>query len=220
MCPGEVATPTAEMLVAKMLFNSVISTPGAKFMTMDISNFYLQTPLKRKEYIRIKLTDIPDEVIREYNLASIATKDGSIHIEASRGMYGLPQAGLLANELLEKRLNKHGYRQSKLVPGLWKHDWRPVQFTLVVDDFGFKYVGTEHALHLQRAIQEDYEVKTEWDGKRYIGITLDWDYKRRQVHLSMPGYVDKALQQFQHVAKRQQHQPFPSERIQPQEISQ
>ena len=40
--PGEVATPTAEMLVAKMLFNSVISTPGAKFMTMDISNFYLQ----------------------------------------------------------------------------------------------------------------------------------------------------------------------------------
>ena len=89
-----------------------------------------------------------------------------------------------------------------------------MQFTLVVDDFGVKYVGTEHALHLQRAIQEDYEVKTEWDGKRYIGITLDWDYRRRQVHLSMPGYVAKALQQFQHVAKRQQHQPFPSERIQ------
>ena len=57
-------------------------------------------------------------------------------------MYGLPQAGLLANELLEKRLNEAGYRQSKLklVPGLWKHDWRPIQFTLVVDDFGVKYV--------------------------------------------------------------------------------
>ena len=47
--PGEVATPTADMLVAKMLFNSVISTPGAKFMTMDISNFYLMTPLKRPQ---------------------------------------------------------------------------------------------------------------------------------------------------------------------------
>ena len=44
--PGEVATPTAEMLVAKLLFNSVVSTPGAKFMTMDISSFYLMTPLK------------------------------------------------------------------------------------------------------------------------------------------------------------------------------
>ena len=49
--PGEVATPTAEMLVAKLLFNSVISTKGAKFMTMDISNFYLMTPLSRPEYI-------------------------------------------------------------------------------------------------------------------------------------------------------------------------
>jgi hypothetical protein len=43
--PGEVATPTVEMLVAKLLFNSVVSTPDAKFITMDISNFYLMTPL-------------------------------------------------------------------------------------------------------------------------------------------------------------------------------
>ncbi len=49
--PGEVATPTAEMLVLKMLFNSVISTKGACFMTMDISNFYLMTPLHRPEFI-------------------------------------------------------------------------------------------------------------------------------------------------------------------------
>ena len=42
--PGEVGTPTAEMLVAKLLFNSTISTKGARFMTMDISNFYLMTP--------------------------------------------------------------------------------------------------------------------------------------------------------------------------------
>ena len=45
--PGAVATPTADMLVAKLQFNSVISTKGARFMTMDISNFYLMTPLKQ-----------------------------------------------------------------------------------------------------------------------------------------------------------------------------
>ena len=89
-----------------------------------------------------------------------------------------------------------------------------MQFTLVVNDFGVKYVGKEHAMHLQNAIKENYEVKTEWAGKQYIGITLDWDYKRRQVHLSMPGYVAKALQQFQHVMRRKQHQPFRSEPIQ------
>jgi hypothetical protein len=76
-------------------------------MTMDISNFYLMTPLHRLEFIRIKLTDIPDKVIKEYKLREIATKNGSIYIRAKCGMYGLPQAELLANELLKKRLNKH-----------------------------------------------------------------------------------------------------------------
>ena len=106
------------MLVAKLLFNSVISTHGARFMTMDIANFYLMTPLKRPEYVKIKLRDIPEEIIFEYKLRDIATADGNVYIEATKGMYRLPHAGLLANEQLEKRLNKHGYRQSKLVPGL------------------------------------------------------------------------------------------------------
>jgi hypothetical protein len=100
--PGEVATPNAEMLVAKMLFNSVISTKGARFMTMDISNFYLMTPLHRPELIQMKLSNIPNEVIKEYKLREKATKNGSIYIKARRGMYRLPQSGLLANKLLEK----------------------------------------------------------------------------------------------------------------------
>jgi hypothetical protein len=213
--PGEVATPTAEMLVAKMLFNSVVSTKGAKFMTMDISNFYLHTPLKRPEFLRLKLSDIPDEVIKEYKLNDKVEADGSIYIKVIRGMYGLPQAGLLANELLEKRLNKAGYHQSKYVPGLWTHEWRPIQFTLVVDDFGVKYVGEKHARHLERTLNEHYKITTDWAGERYIGINLLWDYKRRRVHLSMPGYVEKGLKQFGHTKpQRAQHSPYPFTPIQ------
>ena len=62
--PGEVDTPTADMLVAKILFNSEISTKGSRFMTIDISKFYLMTPLKLPEYIRIHVRDIPDEIIK------------------------------------------------------------------------------------------------------------------------------------------------------------
>ena len=98
--PGEVATPTADILVAKILFNSVVSTRNAKFMIMDISNFYLMTPLKRPEYIRISIKDIPAEIINEYQLRKIVDDKGSIHIQANCGMYGLPQAGLLANEIM------------------------------------------------------------------------------------------------------------------------
>ena len=135
------ATPMAEMLVAKLLFNNVVSTPRARFMTMDISNFYLMTSLKRPECIRINIRDIPQAIIDKYNLQQQSTVDGSIYIVANCRMYGLPHSGLLANKLLEKWLNKHGYRQSKLVPNLWNHDWRLVQFTLVVGNFGVKYIG-------------------------------------------------------------------------------
>jgi hypothetical protein len=124
--PGEVATITAKMLVAKLLFNSVISTKGARFIIMNISNFYLMTPLSRPEYIRVKLSDIPDKIIDEYNLKDKVTKDRSVYIVENRGMYGLPQSGFLANQLLKTRLNKHGYSQRKFVPGMWSHKWQPV----------------------------------------------------------------------------------------------
>ena len=116
--PGAVATPTAEMFVAKIIFNSVISTKISKFTTIYISNFYLNSPLPRPEFVKIKISNIPEEIINEYKLRNKVTPHGFVYIMATKGMYGLPQAGLIANELLEKRLNKHGYRQSKLVPGL------------------------------------------------------------------------------------------------------
>jgi hypothetical protein len=86
--------------------------------------------------------------------------------------------GLIANELLEEQLHKHGYWHSKLVPGMWKHDKRPIQFTLVVDNFGVKYTQQEDIEHLKSVIEQDYTVTADWTGNRYIRITLDWDYKR------------------------------------------
>jgi hypothetical protein len=176
--PREVATPTAEMLVAKLLFNSIISTTGAKLMTMNISNFYLMTPLTRLEYIRIKMSNKPGEIINKYYLRQMVTLDGNIYIQANKGMYGLPQSGILANKLLEKRLNKHGYHQSKLVPGLWKHNIRPIQFALVVEDFGVKYTRLEDVHHLQQVLEQHYTITTDWSGIRYIGINFDWDYHK------------------------------------------
>jgi hypothetical protein len=90
------------MLVAKILFNSVLSMKGTCFMTIDISNFYLMTPLHRPEFIHMKLSDILNEVIDKYHLKEKAISDGSIYIKAKPGMYGLPQSSLLAHKLLEK----------------------------------------------------------------------------------------------------------------------
>ena len=156
------------------------------------------------------MADIPEDVIDEYTLRDIATQDGWVYIEVLKGMYGLPQAGLLAQQLLEKRLNEHGYHQSLHTPGLWTHETRPVAFTLVVDDFGVKYVGEEHARHLMDVLQQHYTISHDWGGTKYAGVRLDWDYQKREVHLSIPGYVQKALTRFQHEPpKKPQHQPYP-----------
>ena len=126
-------------------------------------------------------------------------------------MYGLPQAGIIAQELLEKRLNARGDHQSPLTPGYWTHNWRPISFTLVVDDFGVKYVGKEHADHLLQTINANYETSHEWEGTRYIGLTIDWDYIQRFVHISMPGYCAKACLPFKHaIPRKHQDQPYPS----------
>jgi hypothetical protein len=113
-------------------------------------------------------------------------------------MYGLPQAGILANQLLALRLAIHGYHQKTLTPGLWRHVTRPIQFTLVVDNFGVQYVGKDHAQHLIDALEADYTVSKYWTGGLYCGITLKWNYVSKHVDLSMPGYIKDALHKFQH----------------------
>ena len=74
----------------------------------------------------------------------------------------------------------------------------------MVDDFGVKYVGEKHALHLKQTLKENFKFMTEWDGRRYIGITLDLDYSCRKVHLTLPGYNGKALKQFNHTRRKNQ----------------
>jgi hypothetical protein len=208
--PEDCGTPTADMILFKILVNSIISTPNAKCLMMDIKDFYLNTPMKRPEYMKLKLSDIPEEVIEHYNLRGLATPDGYIYCKVTKGMYGLPQAGIIAQELLEKRLGEHGYYQSKTVNGLWKHKTRPICFSLVVDDFAVKYVKREDADHLINTIRKYYQMTVDEEATKYIGLTIQWDYINRKAHLHMPGYLDKALVRFNHEkAAKIQNSPYP-----------
>jgi hypothetical protein len=54
--PGDVSTPMADTTTAKMVINSTISTPNAKYMCGNVKNFFLGLPLKRYEYMRIPIT--------------------------------------------------------------------------------------------------------------------------------------------------------------------
>ena len=62
--PGDYGTPTIDVLTVKILLNSIISTPGDKLMTIDIKDFYLNTPMARYEYMRLKLCNLHEEVTK------------------------------------------------------------------------------------------------------------------------------------------------------------
>ena len=98
--------------------------------------------------MKLKLSNLPEDFVTLYNLMSKVDQNGFVYLKIRRGMYGLPQEVILSQQLLEKQLNNKGYSQDNLVPGILTHDWRPITFTLCVDDFGVNYVGKQHAVHL------------------------------------------------------------------------
>ena len=211
--PFELTTRTADLTTTKILWNSIVSTPNAKCACADAKNFYLETPMERHEYMRFPLKILPQEIIDQYDLmpkVKYINGVGYVYAAIVRGMYGLPQAGRLANDLLRERLDKHGYYEVKHTPGLWRHRTRPVWFTLLVDDFCIKYIGEDNLKHLIDALEQDYTMEVDYEGKLYAGITLDWNYGRdRYVDISMPGYTLKQLIRYAHKKpRRPQHCPY------------
>jgi hypothetical protein len=183
-------------MVIKIHLKSIVSTKGARYCTIDLKDFYLNTPIACPKFMRMKLADLPKEFARIYKLHDLADTNKYISIKIQKGMYGLPQAGILAQELLEKCLNKHGYRQSPITPGLWLHNFCSISFTLCIDDFGIKYVSREHVEHLSGILKEHYKCSQDWSGTRYLGMNIDWDYINKNVYVSMLDYVPEALIQF------------------------
>ena len=148
---------TASLNICKLVMNSVLSSKGTNFITYDIHNNYLATPLDYPEYVKIKLTNIPQEFIDKYDLHDYV-HEGWVYFEIYNGVYGIPRSGSLSNDLLETRLLENDYYQCPQIPGMWRHKWQPVLFSLIVDYFGVEYVGKHHADHLLNALKENYEV--------------------------------------------------------------
>jgi hypothetical protein len=144
---GDVSTTTADITTLKILINSTLSTEDAAMMMMDINNYYLGTLLPRFEYMKMLLSRFPTEIIQKYNINALAI-DGWVYIEIRKGMYGLKQAGILANHLPQTRLAPFGYYPARHTPGLCLHKTQPISFTLVMDDFAVKCVDKRHAEHI------------------------------------------------------------------------
>ncbi len=99
--PGKLSTQTADLTMSKLMWNSVLSTEGAKYMCLDIKNFYLMAPLDRFEYMKMPIALFPEWIVKHYNLTKHVL-NGFIYLKMRRAVWGLSQAGILANNLLPK----------------------------------------------------------------------------------------------------------------------
>jgi hypothetical protein len=199
---GAVTAHVADLTTIKLVVNATVSE-NKKLAAADVKNFYLMSDLERAEYMRITRAQLPDDIIARYNLEQyfVPSKDGNsvndfVVVEITKGIYGLPQAGRLAQEKLVKHLTTQGYHQCANAPCLFRHETRDVMFTLVVDDFLIKYGLDEDVEHLFATLRQLYEITTDITASKYVGITIQIDRTARTASLSMPDYVRKALERF------------------------
>ncbi len=93
-----------------------------------------------------------------------------IHLKMRQAVWGLPQAGIVANKCLQQKLAPFRYFESTNTPGFWYHETRPIIFTLVVDNFGVKYANKENMDHLMASIKKGLHARQGLDGQPIL-----WD---------------------------------------------
>ena len=164
-------------------------------MTLDIKDFYLGTPLDTLEYMWVPVQHLPPSTIQTHNLGNLIDK-GRILVEIHKGIYGLCQAGLLAQRRLIAHLAEHGYHQAPNTLCFFKHKTRRITFGLVVDDFGVKYHDEQDVHHLISCLEQLYELRVDWEGTKFVGFTIAHDRTNKTLTLSMPDYITNALRRF------------------------
>jgi hypothetical protein len=139
---------------------------------LRFEDFYLCSDLPDYEYVRIPTHMLPQAIVELYHLES-KISNGYVYAEVRKGMYGLPQAGKLADDRLRKFLAPFSYAPCPVNPRLWKHLHSDLMFTLVVDDFGIRYTNKQDVDDLIAIINKEYKYSQDWTGNLYIGLTLN-----------------------------------------------
>ena len=163
--------------------------------------------MERYKYINLPLALLPKEIVEQYKLTTVRkgrmcvcrNPTGNVRIETGKtNCKGLSDLEHWTTRLLP--MQSHTWPVD--------HKWRPIMFSLVVDDFGVKYVGKEHANNLIKKKKKYHPLSVDWTGSLYCGIMFKRNHKNRWVDLSIPVYVEACPQEFQHPKPRKsQHAP-------------
>jgi len=208
----DTTAPAASLIEAKMLFNSTISqtNKNARFFTLDIKDFFLQTNMENCEYMKIHSKYFCKELREKYNIDSLIANDGYVYCKIKKGMYGLKQATRLAYDDLVTHFSKYGYSPDPITKNMWSHNERKTKFCLYVDDFSVQCFSEEDKQLLINVLKEKCDITIDHEGKNFCGLQLDWNYSAQYVDISMPKFALNTLTKLKYKRDRK-HQYAPHE---------
>ena len=189
---SEVADPTAVSIHQQSVLADRKKGLNAKYVTLDLKDYYLGCQLDREEYLWIPTKHMTAKTMNEFNLYQYVS-DGKILFRVDGSMYGHPAAGRIAQTAFKALVKAHGYHEHPDVPCLFTHSTRPTSFTLIVDDLGIKIFSENDLQHLIDTIKVKWDVKVDRTGAKYNGVRLTWDYKNNTLITDIPNYVAESL---------------------------
>ena len=168
---------------------------------MDVADMYLHSrlPDDQYEYMVLNIDEIPQEIVTSYNIADyVAPGDTKAYVEVIGCLYGMKQAGYIANKDIVEHLSNNGYTQHHNTPCLFKHVTDDIEFTLITDDFGVRYGNKAAADKLLEVMSRKYAMTHDWTGTKYAGFDILNDYvaANKRCELSMKGYMAAVLKRF------------------------
>lgn len=192
----DVAALTAALPAIKILLN-ITATEDRVWSSADIKDYYLHSQLPAAEYMRIPFKSIPTATQSQFKLHQMyAPGSKCALVRVTGAIFGLPQSGRIAQDDLIPRLAAAGYHQFAHTPMVFSNASRSVMFSLVVDDFGISSKSTADTEHLLGVLRASYQITYDPTGRKYLGMRIRQDHKRRAIYVDMPGYVQDACAEF------------------------
>ena len=155
-------------------------------MSYDLKYLFLETPMSRTDYMRIRLKYSPPDIRNRYHIEGLIAADGYEYIKIIKGMYVLKKAAIIAQNQLISHMDPHGYYPVTFTTGLWAHKTRKTKFCFCVDDFGVKYFSKDDTKHLLDYLKKHYTISIDWEGQNYLVFKIYWNYSEEYVDISMP----------------------------------
>jgi hypothetical protein len=191
---GERSSSMVDITTVKVAFNHLVSDENLDYCTLDLKDMYLQSKLDRPEFMRMPLAQIPMNLRVKLGMAHLP-EHTMILWQVDQALYGMPQAGMLAQRDLDGILRAGGFYTTPTTPCLYKHRTRTIIFTVWVDDFFVIYKRNDRTDvdYLMSVLSTKYEFKTDWTGSNYLGLHLEYDRSKRELTISLPGFIMRML---------------------------